>query len=210
MKKNQISYNNDIQAFTRCLFGCYQQELEIAGVQMTGAEEIEKVCECIASYLIAPEGLEVSQNLIVTGGVGSGKTTLLRAIARTMYLDSKYDFATKTKRDEPNICLTVFKSAKELAMMSKSIGAFPTTLVDYNFFLLVDDVGSEEQKINCYGTVIRLMEDIICMRVDKGMRTILSTNFDKVTLARYYDSIRVADRLKTYNLIELNSGSFRK
>lgn len=209
MKQQRISYNTDLTAFTRCLLGCYKQEVEMMGKEIKNPSEIEQICSNIAKYIVVPDNVAVPQNLMLAGGVGSGKTTLLKALFRTLSLDAEYDFTAKKKKEIGNLNLTRFVSAKELLKQTQTLGEFPNLYVDYNFFLLIDDVGSEETFVKSYGTTIRVMEDIICMRADRGMRTIISTNYDKDALGRYYQSVRVADRLKDYALIEMNNQSYR-
>jgi len=209
MRPTRISYNTDLTAFTRCLLECYKQEVEAMNKEIQNMSEIEKLCSLLAQYIVVPENVQVPENLMIAGGVGSGKTTLLKALFRTLSLDAEYDFTTRKKKEVGNLNLNRFISAKELIKLTQSIGEFPNLYVDYNYFLLIDDVGSEETFVKSYGTTIRVMEDIICMRADRGMRTIISTNYDKDALGRYYQSVRVADRLKDYALIEMNNQSYR-
>ncbi len=141
--------------------------------------------------------------LFLGGAIGAGKTTMARAIARTIVEDGKRYFP---ERPEP-----LFITAEQFAYSSLDEQTFMT---DHKRTILMDDIGTEPEKVVDYGTVLTPFATFINTRYaqtsDRFTMNILTSNKNLAEIESIYGT-RVADRiLEQCEIVEFNDKSFRK
>ena len=77
-------------------------------------------------------------------------------------------------------------------------------------YLLIDDLGMEEDMLNDYGTKTQPMAVLLHNRADKGLTTIVTTNFSSLEELRQKYDDRIIDRLNAYAKMFYEFKSFRQ
>lgn len=152
--------------------------------------------------------------LIIMGGNGTGKTTLAAAMAR-LYTETPWEemfyegkIARIYKPDGRVNSDAMMYSAKKLCkIFTDDPNEFYKTIRRDK--LVIDELGVEPLKAQCWGNEVMPMYDILCERYDLMAVTILTTNLliDEIN-ARYGDRIKSRMREVAY-VIRMAGQDFR-
>lgn len=152
------------------------------------------------------------RGLIIGGSVGIGKTTITAAL-RTLFnktsycgyvmqMSAKYVGDYYRFRDEGDKWSIYTGEAKV-----KRFGQHPQPVCR---ILFIDDLGMEEDEYKDYGTRTQPMAKLLHDRYERGLITIVSTNFESMAKLREKYDDRIIDRLNSYAKMFYQLESFRK
>lgn len=152
------------------------------------------------------------RGLIIGGSVGIGKTTITAALRTllnhttyygyVMQMSAKYVGDYYRFRDEGDKW-SIYTGESTV----KRFGQYPQPVCK---ILFIDDLGMEEDEYKDYGTKTQPMAKLLHDRYERGLITIVSTNFESMaTLREKYDD-RIMDRLNSYAKMFYQLESFRR
>lgn len=185
------------EALEEMLTQIYRKAVESRGIEfqdITGTEvgaKIQKVAEWMT-------GSPVRSGLIFQGTIGSGKTTLTYAmyglykqLASPVIYTTAYDLHTQFKH-----YLEKEDSRYEEILKAK--------------YLFLDELGSEPERCQSYGTDYTPVQNLISYRYDRKLPTIVTTNLvDDKILDRY--GPRMMDRInEMFSILRFKGDSYRK
>ena len=185
------------EALEEMLTQIYRKAVESRGIEfqdITGTEvgaKIQKVVEWMT-------GSPVRSGLIFQGTIGSGKTTLTYAmyglykqLASPVIYTTAYDLHTQFKH-----YLEKEDSRYEEILKAK--------------YLFLDELGSEPERCQSYGTDYTPVQNLISCRYDRKLPTVATTNLaDDKILDRY--GPRMMDRInEMFSILRFKGDSYRK
>ena len=185
------------EALEEMLSQIYRKAVESRGIEfqdITGTEvgaKIQKVVEWMT-------GSPVRSGLIFQGTIGSGKTTLTNAmyglykqLASPVIYTTAYDLHTQFKH-----YLEKEDSRYEEILKAK--------------YLFLDELGSEPERCQSYGTDYTPVQNLISYRYDRKLPTVVTTNLaDDKILDRY--GPRMMDRInEMFSILRFKGDSYRK
>ena len=185
------------EALEEMLTQIYRKAVESRGIEfqdITGTEvgaKIQKVVEWMT-------GSPVRSGLIFQGTIGSGKTTLTYAmyglykqLASPVIYTTAYDLHTQFKH-----YLEKEDSRYEEILKAK--------------YLFLDELGSEPERCQSYGTDYTPVQNLISYRYDRKLPTVVTTNLaDDNILDRY--GPRMMDRInEMFSILRFKGDSYRK
>lgn len=147
-------------------------------------EGLQKRVGKMASWLTNGHG---KQGMLLCGGCGNGKTTFIKAFqsllnllhVRNFYDNTIYGMRFMTAKDIVALYRTNFKAWRDLANCT---------------MLAIDDLGCEPTEIMDFGNVSNPIIDLLSIRYEEQLFTIISTNFKASDIRTKYGD-RIADRL---------------
>ena len=185
------------EALEEMLSQIYRKAVESRSIEfqdITGTEvgaKIQKVVEWMT-------GSPVRSGLIFQGTIGSGKTTLTYAmyglykqLASPVIYTTAYDLHTQFKH-----YLEKEDSRYEEILKAK--------------YLFLDELGSEPERCQSYGTDYTPVQNLISYRYDRKLPTVVTTNLaDDKILDRY--GPRMMDRInEMFSILRFKGDSYRK
>lgn len=185
------------EALEEMLSQIYRKAVESRGIEfqdITGTEvgaKIQKVVEWMT-------GSPVRSGLIFQGTIGSGKTTLMYAmyglykqLVSPVIYTTAYDLHTQFKH-----YLEKEDSRYEEILKAK--------------YLFLDELGSEPERCQSYGTDYTPVQNLISYRYDRKLPTVVTTNLaDDKILDRY--GPRMMDRInEMFSILRFKGDSYRK
>ena len=175
----------------------YRKAVEARGLEfqdITGTEvgtKIQKVAEWMT-------GNPVKAGLVFQGTIGSGKTTLMYAL---------YGLYKQLAS------LVIYTTAYELHSqfkhyLEKDASRYEEFL--HAKYLFLDELGSEPERCQSYGTDYTPVQNLISYRYDRKLPTIVTTNLsDDMILDRY--GPRLMDRFnEMFSILRFKGKSYRK
>ena len=175
----------------------YRKAVESRGIEfqdITGKEVGTKI-QKVAEWMM---GNPVRSGLLFQGTIGSGKTTLMYAM---------YFFFKDTATTE------IYTTACELHnqfkhQLEKDASRYEEFLKAKYLFL--DELGSEPERCQSYGTDYTPVQNLISYRYDRKLPTIVTTNLaDDKILDRY--GPRMMDRInEMFSILRFKGDSYRK
>lgn len=139
--------------------------------------------------------------LLICGVPGNGKTTLMRSVASLINV-----FDIKDSYDER--LYVRFVSAKEIVRMAKEnyIGFKKLCMAPA---LAIDDFGEEPVEVLDYGNVLNPVIDLLSIRYDQQLLTLITTNTANDKIRENYGD-RIADRFnEMMQVIIFSNPSYR-
>ena len=127
--------------------------------------------------------------LLLCGQSGNGKTTLMDALRMVIN-----DCELKDMQGTKVYCRIT--NAKEVANMSKRDYKAFSDLCKYPI-LTLDDLGTEPMEVMDYGNIINPVLDLLTVRYENQLMTIITTNLTPKQIREKYGN-RVADRLNEF------------
>lgn len=125
--------------------------------------------------------------LMLMGLCGNGKTTLVKALQSILWqLDLRDDYGEKMHLS--------FYTAKALARMYAEEDQSRSAAVFRLPILAIDDLGNEPKQMMVYGNVVTPLTDILEIRYERRLFTIVTTNSTPEQIRADYGA-RIADRL---------------
>lgn len=140
------------------------------------------------------------------GEPGNGKTTLMRAFMQVFhFLKDRRHFAFMGEYWKP---VLRFKTAKEIVDIRKEK---PRDFYDLaeEYVLCIDDVGTEPAEIQDFGNIITPMVDLLLVRYDMRLFTIVTSNIAPEKIKERYGA-RISDRCREMFVpIRFNGPTYR-
>lgn len=167
-----------------CLMVAIATEVENRQRTLDINEGLQKRVRKMASWLTNEYG---KQGMLLCGGCGNGKTTFIKAFrtllnllhVRNFYDNTIYGMRFMTAKDIVTLYRTNFKAWRDLASCT---------------MLAIDDLGCEPTEIMDFGNVSNPIIDLLSIRYEEQLFTIISTNFKASDIRTKYGD-RIADRL---------------
>lgn len=155
--------------------------------------------------------IERSMNLFTSGSVGIGKTYTMEEILKQYLSKNKLYINSITKLQSD-----IFKTQSVETILSNI-----KSQIDYSGYFILDDVGSEDNSANLFGTKINLFERLIMDIVypmykeleakDIRLHIYMNSNKNLIEIIDYYRNDRVIDRLcEMVTFVEVEGESLRK
>ena len=140
--------------------------------------------------------------LMLMGLCGNGKTTLVKALQSILWhLCLRNGSGEKMQMS--------FYTAKALARMFAEGGTDFEASVCLLPMLAIDDLGNEPKQVMVYGNALTPLADILEMRYDRRLFTIVTTNSTPEQIRAAYGA-RIADRLnEMMETVIFTNGSYR-
>lgn len=140
--------------------------------------------------------------LIVMGTVGNGKTSFLRAITTLiaeLHLSDGYGGLLSVR----------WRTAKDICQLARTdTDAF--VALCRTPMLAIDDLGEEATEVMDYGTVVTPLIDLLSLRYDRQLFTLVTTNISNKQIRENYGD-RVADRFnEMMRVIIFRKKSYRR
>lgn len=176
-------------------------EVEYRGMQYKPSDETNRQLERVATWLT--EGNKVA--LLISGKCGNGKTTLARAIMGLVnYTDPRNSYGDRISMYMVN--------AKDVVEQSKGHDEKQRQLYKNHCttdMLAIDDLGTEPTEVLQFGNISNPITDLLSIRYDKQLFTVITTNLTPEQLKEKYGE-RVYDRLKEMAcVLAFKNNSFR-
>ena len=146
------------------------------------------------------------KGLIIGGSVGIGKTTFLKSIKNVL----QCYYPTRVFMLYANLIGDIYKNRDNYETWDLINGNIKTSGRPVAEYLLIDDLGMEEDMFNDYGTKTQPMAVLLHNRADKGLTTIVTTNFTSLEELRQKYDDRIIDRLNAYAKMFYEFKSFRQ
>lgn len=147
-----------------------------------------------------------NKGILLAGPKGIGKTINLRIFSKMVTND-----ANQNRRPRLISALEIQEGYKQAQERDKG-AQFIEDLVNCPE-LIIDDIGSENQKFNDFGTVRNLISEILFLRYPLFVRGLVithgTTNFNNETLESIYDS-RLIDRMKEMFVYQVVKGTSKR
>ncbi|WP_298074866.1 hypothetical protein [uncultured Bacteroides sp.] len=162
-------------------------------------KDIEKQIHDMALWLTSPSSYF---GVLLCGGCGNGKSTMLKAfqqLLNTLHIPKPYNEGTYGIR---------IVDAKYIAYLCKNNYEAYRKIVSVDM-LGIDDLGTEPSEVLDYGNVYTPVIDLLTMRYEEQLFTIITTNLTPQQIREHYGD-RVADRLnEMVKKIVFNNGTYR-
>ncbi len=195
---------NELQKAVEHLRNCEYPERSVRFVEKNGLEALR--ARTAGQKLEAFLSDEDQSLAVLEGGVGSGKTTL----AALAFLRAKetYFLYDDKPRESYVSARCLFFPACEITGLREAWSASQEIIQKLKWvgILVLDDLASTDIDD---GPTLKLVQDILCARHDRMLKTVITTNAVTEELGQRY-SERVADRLKVSVAIRCGTTSHRK
>lgn len=179
----------------------YKKQVERDGFAFIADERIIAALHSASKWLSG----KGKKWLIIKGTFGTGKTTLASAIASTIS-------QLVLLRDAKYMQFLILSQQQLTNMVRQGDDAFDKCSTCK--YLILNDIGSDVQYVNTFGTTINPVEQILLERYDKHSphsTTIITTNLTMDDLCNSYGKERMKDRLmQMCNSIVLTGESYRQ
>ena len=185
------------EALVEVLSQIYRKAVESRGIEFQGitGTEVGAKIQKAAEWML---GSPVRTGLLLQGTIGSGKTTLMYAmyglykqLASPVIYVTADDLYSHFKR----------QLEKEASRYEEFLRAK---------YLFLDELGSEPERCQSYGTDYTPVQNLISYRYDRKLPTIVTTSIaDDKILDRY--GPRMMDRInEMFSILRLKGDSYRK
>lgn len=140
--------------------------------------------------------------IIFMGPLGNGKSTMIRAISALISAFKMYDPYGHQLQVKQSSALAINRLAKDNPDEYYSLCKVP--------LLAIDDYGQEAPEVLEYGNAIRPLDDLLYMRYDALLPTIISSNLT-VDELRERAADRLYDRMREmYEIVVFTNNSYRR
>lgn len=184
------------------------QYKQIVGNDFTMTTELAPKFDAVANWFPNINAGARKNWLFLAGGCGLGKTVMAKSVCNvynSLYCRNQFVFDWRKA--------TAFKSTTAL-QIALELGDNPQAFEMYSLFpkLMIDDIGVEPESVNNFGTKRNVIMEILSVRYDMNLPTIITTNLclrePNQIVERYGE--RINDRLKEKAvLISFVGNSFR-
>ena len=180
------------------LQAAYRNEVEYRGGTYTPNQETQQALDIAAEWLTG----NTKTGLIIMGTPGNGKTTLAKAIQRLVN-------AFRMKDEYGSYIDMRFRTAKDIVQLSKEQHEVYRNIC-HTPLLTIDDFGEEQVDVLDYGNITNPMIDLLSIRYNEQLPTILTTNIGPDRIRQNYGD-RIADRFNEFmRVIIIRHTSYRK
>lgn len=173
------------------------------------SDEMRKKMEMIAHWLCQKEK---RPGLLLYGNVGNGKTTMLKAICHVINSTCKPETYDNGRREQTlsgtSEVISIFR-AKEI------IENYHENRTTYDLMckvslLAIDELGVEPIETKLYGNANEPLIDLLSLRYDKQLTTIISSNLTRNEIGERYGK-RLDDRFEEmFSTVSFSWESFRR
>jgi len=172
-------------------------EVEYRGGAYKPSPQIVEVVSQAAGWLTGRQKL----GLLMCGLPGNGKSTLMRAIASLLdYMRVPDIFG--------NMVAVMMRDARDVARVSRDNYAEFKKICETPF-LALDDIGIEPAEVLDYGNVLSPVIDLLSVRYNEQLPTIVTTNLTSRQIREKYGD-RIADRFnEMMQVIIFTNSSYR-
>lgn len=186
----------------RLLLAAYQGEVASRQRQFLNVPDTLAALNCLAQALTQP-GSKFA--VVLLGTVGNGKTTALRALQRVISRLNIPDHSCPNRI--ASLALPVFKASCIVDLWEQNPQQFRD--VAASTLLGIDELGEENVDVRRYGNISSPICELIYLRYDRRLFTVLTTNLTPKEIRERYGD-RIADRLNEMAVkIVFRSPSFR-
>ena len=169
-----------------------QAEVELRGKTFQDIPDLHGHIEKIARFFTRKTS---KFGIMLCGGVGNGKRTMMKAI-QSLLIHLKIEIRYNTSFDTLGMRIV---SAKELCRLIRS--DYKNILEFQAIDMLgIDDLGEEEATIMDYGNRITPVIDLLSLRYERMLFTMVTTNLTPKQVRSIYGD-RIADRFNEMMLI---------
>ena len=180
------------------LQAAYKNEVEYRGFTFSPSMDTQQALDIAADWLTG----NTKTGLIIMGTPGNGKTTLAKAMQRLVN-------AFRMKDEYDHYIDMRFRTAKDIVQMSKEQNEAYRNIC-HTPLLTIDDFGEEQVDVLDYGNVTNPMIDLLSIRYNEQLPTILTTNIGPDRIRQNYGD-RIADRFNEFmRVVIIRHTSFRK
>ena len=186
----------------RLLLAAYQGEVASRQRQFLNVPDTLAALSCLAQALTQPDSKFA---VVLLGTVGNGKTTALRALQRVISRLNIPDHSCPNRI--ASLALPVFKASCIVDLWEQNPQQFRD--VAASTLLGIDELGEENVDVRRYGNISSPICELIYLRYDRRLFTVLTTNLTPKEIRERYGD-RIADRLNEMAVkIVFRSPSFR-
>lgn len=141
--------------------------------------------------------------LAMAGRYGNGKTTFLRALQSLVNAFDLRDPMTGKRMRMP-----LYNAVALTEMHRTSVAEWHN--VARAPLLAIDDLGTEPREVMEFGNMTAPMRDLLEIRYDRSLPTLISTNMTPADITKRYGD-RIGDRMReVMEVVRFRNGSYRR
>ena len=142
-------------------------------------------------------------SLLLAGRYGNGKTTFLRALQSLVNAFDLRDPMTGKRMRMP-----LYNAVALTEMHRTSVAEWHN--VARAPLLAIDDLGTEPREVMEFGNMTAPMRDLLEIRYDRSLPTLISTNMTPADITKRYGD-RIGDRMReVMEVVRFRNGSYRR
>lgn len=195
----------DVKDIVNALNAAYNAEVASRNCKMEAGDDYSAKVRSVAEWSADGYG---RVGLLLYGNVGTGKTTMMYALCRVInyFVRPAYN---ELVIDED------YKKAINIVRAKDVVDAYQNDRGLYDrmckvSLLAIDEFGIEAIDVKSYGNSNEPIIDLLSMRYDRRLCTVISSNLDLAEIRNRY-GIRLQDRfVEMFKMVAFNGKSYRK
>ncbi len=175
-------------------------EVESRGHSISPDGDFEQCVRQTAAWTV---NASPRHSLLLAGRYGNGKTTFLRALQSLVNAFDLRDPMTGKRMRMP-----LYNAVALTEMHRTSVAEWHN--VARAPLLAIDDLGTEPREVMEFGNMTAPMRDLLEIRYDRSLPTLISTNMTPADITKRYGD-RIGDRMReVMEVVRFRNGSYRR
>lgn len=189
----------------KAINSAYSAEVAARNCKMEGGEEYKAKVMSVAEWCADGYG---RVGLLLFGTVGTGKTTMMNALCRVINYFVRPEYKELVLDED-------YKKAIDTVRAKDVVDAYQNDRGLYDRMckvklLAIDEFGIEAIDVKSYGNSNEPIIDLLSMRYDRRLCTVISSNLDLNEIRNRY-GLRLQDRfIEMFKMIAFTGKSYRK
>lgn len=195
----------DVKDIANALNAAYNAEVAARNCKMDAGDDYLAKVRSVAEWSADGYG---RVGLLLYGNVGTGKTTMMYALCRVINYFVRPEYNELVIDDDYKKAINIVRAKDVVDTYQNDRGLYDRMCKVS--LLAIDEFGIEAIDVKSYGNSNEPIIDLLSMRYDRRLCTVISSNLDLAEIRNRY-GIRLQDRfVEMFKMVAFNGKSYRK